>query len=99
MQELIIPLVLALLLKATGVAASLNKTYLYPNGLGAPLAALDSIWTPPSTFVEITAPQTCLTQGVAGGCTAANIVARRVTYQDCGDPWVLCACPNSGSIT
>lgn len=81
------------------VAANLGHASLYPNGLATPLAALDSIWTPPSTFVSITPPSICQTQGSANGCVSNSVVARRVTYQDCGDPWVLCACNGTGAIT
>ncbi|KZV87633.1 hypothetical protein EXIGLDRAFT_839806 [Exidia glandulosa HHB12029] len=84
---------LAVVLASSPLAlAALGKDTLFKNGLTDPLADYyDSIPKPPSSRVDMPAPDMCI-QHAEGKCDASAVEAVSVKYDDCDVPWTLCRC-------
>ncbi|KAH7091881.1 hypothetical protein BKA62DRAFT_723556 [Auriculariales sp. MPI-PUGE-AT-0066] len=88
---------LALVLPDSVVAAT-NKTPLFTDGL-APHFNKDISNIPhPKTDSRhngVPVPQACKDHAKDAKCDVSKVTARRVKYDDCEDPWVLCRCDDA----
>jgi len=89
------------LLSAVGFASAvLDKTQLWPQGLGTLFEYNSSLPAHSYTAVGVVVPQTCLDYAANGGspyCAAADMIAQDITYDDCSQPWHVCQC-TTGSV-
>jgi len=91
----VISLVVVLTIPAPAVVeAALGKPIWSTTGMDPLQDYYASIPVVPSSRVNISPPDMCI-QRASGKCSAANLKAVRVTYNDCDLPWVLCRCDNA----
>ncbi|KAH7099298.1 hypothetical protein BKA62DRAFT_641201, partial [Auriculariales sp. MPI-PUGE-AT-0066] len=84
---------IALALSAT-VNGQLGKPVWSTTGMDPLNDYYQNIPATSSSRVSISTPSLCVSRA-SGKCSSGDVQAVRVTYSDCGTPWVLCRCANA----